>query len=179
VAAWDEDAIPNELLTELILRIDEEEGPGAVLVFLPGWGEISDLHQGLSQLPQVCLGRREGGSQAREGCGGAHEEGRGENAVVTVSVCRKPDAGHRLHIISLISLTAQQTNTTQCDAPHDDAGGALAAVSVALPAAHGPAAGDLQPPAPRPPQGALVRCGYGMDWWVCCCWCCCCWCWWW
>lgn len=47
-------------VTELVLRIDEEEGEGAVLVFLPGWDDISALHQSLGQMPQVRVGRRRG-----------------------------------------------------------------------------------------------------------------------
>lgn len=36
-----------------MLRIDEEEGPGAILVFLAGWDDISTLHQSLGQMPQA------------------------------------------------------------------------------------------------------------------------------
>ena len=36
----------------MILRIDEEEGEGAVLIFMPGWEEISKLHQSLSARPE-------------------------------------------------------------------------------------------------------------------------------
>ena len=34
-------------------RIDSSEGEGAILIFLPGWEEISKLHKSLASLPQA------------------------------------------------------------------------------------------------------------------------------
>jgi len=38
---------------ELMIRIDEEEGDGAVLIFLPGWDDITKVHQSLNELPHA------------------------------------------------------------------------------------------------------------------------------
>jgi hypothetical protein len=59
--------VSNTPNTELILRIDEEEGQGAVLVFLPGWEDISRLHESLSNMRQVGQRRLEGRLGGREG----------------------------------------------------------------------------------------------------------------
>jgi hypothetical protein len=74
LAAFDEDEIPTEVIegegplsrhliqrasdhddivAELVLRIDEDEGEGAILIFVPGWEDITKLHQALSALPQA------------------------------------------------------------------------------------------------------------------------------
>lgn len=40
-------------VSELVVMIDKEEGEGAVLIFVPGWEEISNLHKSLSAMPQA------------------------------------------------------------------------------------------------------------------------------
>jgi len=44
VAAMDSDEIDNDLVVKILKYIDTHLGPGAVLVFLPGWAEIQALH---------------------------------------------------------------------------------------------------------------------------------------
>jgi ATP-dependent RNA helicase DHX36 len=44
----DEDEIPLELIESLVLLIDSTMPPGAILIFLPGWEDISKLHDLLS-----------------------------------------------------------------------------------------------------------------------------------
>ncbi|KAM3567419.1 hypothetical protein VYU27_010435, partial [Nannochloropsis oceanica] len=53
MAAFDEDEIPHVLIEALVRKIDHEEGPGAILIFLPGWEDISKLHESLQRLPQA------------------------------------------------------------------------------------------------------------------------------
>eukprot|EP00898_Chlorokybus_atmophyticus_P004343 jgi/Chlat1/490/Chrsp103S00981 len=48
LARLDEDRIDYELLEELVAHVDEAHPPGAILVFLPGMGEIRDLHERLA-----------------------------------------------------------------------------------------------------------------------------------
>ena len=52
VLAFDADQLPYELMGSLVEHIDAHMRPGAVLVFLPGWGEIQKLHELLEKRPQ-------------------------------------------------------------------------------------------------------------------------------
>jgi hypothetical protein len=55
-------ALVPALPPALVKKIDAEEGSGAILVFLPGWEDITKVHETLQRLPQVGTeGRRQGG----------------------------------------------------------------------------------------------------------------------
>lgn len=56
LARVDEDRIDFDLLEELVTAIDEGQGPGAVLVFLPGMAEISALHDRLAASRRFAAG---------------------------------------------------------------------------------------------------------------------------
>ncbi|KAL3158036.1 hypothetical protein ABBQ32_011644 [Trebouxia sp. C0010 RCD-2024] len=57
LARLDEDRIDFDLLEELVTYIDQEYGDGAILVFLPGIGEISSLQERLSSTAKYRQGR--------------------------------------------------------------------------------------------------------------------------
>ncbi|TFJ80181.1 hypothetical protein NSK_008481 [Nannochloropsis salina CCMP1776] len=45
-------ALVPALPPALVKKIDAEEGSGAILVFLPGWEDITKVHETLQRLPQ-------------------------------------------------------------------------------------------------------------------------------
>ncbi|DBA76164.1 TPA: hypothetical protein ACH3X1_009895 [Trebouxia sp. C0004] len=57
IARLDEDRIDFDLLEELVSYIDQEYGDGAILVFLPGIGEISSLQERLSSTAKYRQGQ--------------------------------------------------------------------------------------------------------------------------
>ena len=50
----DEDSIPLDLIVALLEMIDaKDDTGGAVLIFLPGWGDISKLYEALQSHRRV------------------------------------------------------------------------------------------------------------------------------